>query len=211
MIALDGSPYEVDSTVDHVVKNLRRSNGRVLSPSQRILAKQQLKRRHNSVEFAKQLNERIPDSFCALCLSEENTLNPMWSHYADNHRGVCIGFKLGELKSNFEHFFRIKYQDTRPDVSIFDANDPLKFLSAFNTKHTDWSYEKEVRVVNLHSARSVPFNKNLIASIYLGSDISEDNKNFVIRLIKKHMPHVKIVLSKRDELNLSISFEQNEL
>ena len=132
----------------------------------------------------------------------------MWSHYADKHKGICIGLKLDEIDSNFEHYFRIDYQDRRPEISIFDANEPLKFLKAFSTKHTDWSYEKEVRVVNMHRAKPVPFKKNLIGSIYLGSEISTIDKNLIIASIKKYMPHVPILLSKRNEESFSIYFEQ---
>ena len=208
LIALDGSDSEINSIINPVVKGLRRSDGRLLSPSQRISATQRLKRRHRSSEFRKTLNDRILDDYCALCLSQDNNIPTMWSHYADNHKGVCVGFKLDQLKLNFDHFFRINYLDKRPDVSIFDASQPLKILKAYSTKGTHWSYEKEVRVVNMHGAKLVPFNKNLIGSIYLGSEISASEKDLIITLVKKYMSDVPILLSKRNEESLSIDFEE---
>lgn len=44
------------------------------------------------------LSEHL-NTFGICCLSKTCTSDLMWTHYADNHRGVCLEFDLGVLAS----------------------------------------------------------------------------------------------------------------
>jgi hypothetical protein len=103
---------------------------------------------------------------------------PLWAHYADNHRGVCLLLDtfavhqaLDELpvKDGRYHFAgRINYVDGRIqigglgrtvtdqaslDEALVEFVDTRWAISGLHmTKNTDWSYETEVRiaVINLY-------------------------------------------------------------
>jgi hypothetical protein len=71
----------------------------------------------------------------------------MWSHYADKHKGICLGFDIAD-----EHLKPVDYVDS---VVKFDNSNPSKFLEylemvgidkLLTLKYKDWTYEQEVRV-----------------------------------------------------------------
>ncbi|MDD6172876.1 MAG: DUF2971 domain-containing protein [Elusimicrobia bacterium] len=103
------------------------------------------------------------------CFSK-NPLNIlMWSHYANSHTGVCIGFKTYQLD---ERAFGIRVQENCVNNKLLEANFPNMLIpipvnytshvageydfgkgnaevliEAFLNKAIDWQYEQEYRVV----------------------------------------------------------------
>lgn len=79
----------------------------------------------------------------------QNWVNPvLWSHYADNHRGICLGFDLLRNRAQTIH-----YQSKRLLEELKTANDDPNKLSTDSqqllicTKSDYWKYEREVRVL----------------------------------------------------------------
>ena len=74
-----------------------------------------------------------------LCFSK-NWKNPvLWGHYADKHRGICLGF---DIPNTFPQ--KIDYIETRfPWPASIDQTFMKKLLF---TKFAHWSYEDEYRV-----------------------------------------------------------------
>jgi len=97
---------------------------------------------------------------CSFSLELENTL--MWSHYADNHRGVCLTYSFP--KSFFDNtkdevlgIVKVKY-GVNPLSDWFlgealkqyvQSDDFLRYLikEGFTAKSKLWQYEEEVRIV----------------------------------------------------------------
>jgi hypothetical protein len=77
------------------------------------------------------------------CLSARFDSTLMWSHYANNHRGVCLEFRCDN--EVFGPAMKVNYADDYP-VFDFTSDDPLVLLI---TKASAWSYEEEYRVVAL--------------------------------------------------------------
>ena len=82
-----------------------------------------------------------------LCFSK-NWENPvLWSHYAEKHRGICLGFDL-----NDQHALTIEYANQRLPVQ-FNNDDPTRGLDRefvnrlIRTKYVHWRYEEEIRVI----------------------------------------------------------------
>lgn len=86
-----------------------------------------------------------------LSLSEKNRNLLMWSHYAEQHRGIVLGIKSRAF-SRFSTLF-VRYSKQRPKMGpgLTDDEDQLKYT----TKSPDWEYEAEWRVVamKLHLCR----------------------------------------------------------
>ena len=80
------------------------------------------------------------------CFSTRFDCLPMWAHYADNHRGLClvVGTRLPEDVP--AKFWEIKYRLRRPIVNIITNRDQANMLSVLR-KGTDWKYEREWRLV----------------------------------------------------------------
>lgn len=95
-------------------------------------------------------------------LSETSRNLLMWAHYADEHRGICIGFDsevLSELELGNIHLERyhslspvkVNYDNLRVDIKellkdqdFIYENSILKMLT---TKSDEWIYEKEHRCI----------------------------------------------------------------
>lgn len=75
-----------------------------------------------------------------LCFSESYKITLMWSHYADKHKGMCLGFDIPD-----DLVTKIKYRQKRlpPPSKIQSSNFMDEVLSV---KHSGWRYEKEYRL-----------------------------------------------------------------
>jgi hypothetical protein len=81
----------------------------------------------------------------ALCFSAAWRNPVLWSHYADRHRGICLGFDIPD-----KYLMRVRYRRTRLRLQVqldqpsggLTENDMLEILL---TKFIGWKYENEVR------------------------------------------------------------------
>lgn len=73
-----------------------------------------------------------------LCFSRNWTNPVLWSHYADSHRGICLGFEVDE-----ESISPVSYVSERTPLSLPLTQDRMKQL--LFTKYRDWGYEEEFR------------------------------------------------------------------
>ena len=86
-----------------------------------------------------------------LCLSKNNDKILMWSHYAQNHAGVVIGFdKNYKFIKNARE---VKYSENLQKIEgrilkdLHSSNNQTRneYIALFLTKYIDWQYENEVR------------------------------------------------------------------
>jgi hypothetical protein len=84
--------------------------------------------------FKKEMGAR----FGMLCFSQRWHSPVLWSHYADKHRGICLGFEIDRRGIR-----AIDYLPTRPVLRVPpNRKDTNQLLF---TKYSDWSYEEEWR------------------------------------------------------------------
>ncbi len=90
------------------------------------------------------------------CLSEICDDILMWSHYAAQHTGVCIGIRPDRIAGKL--FRPVEYSDVVPllDAWEYIRGDGDKFLKLGLTKASHWSYEKEWRTVDLFGLKQYP-------------------------------------------------------
>jgi Protein of unknown function (DUF2971) len=89
-----------------------------------------------------------------LCFSEDWTSPLMWSHYADKHRGICLGFDVlrSAVKSIQYDDKRIRGELGKYKTGTFALTDELRDVLRY-TKCHEWKYEKERRhLMSLASA-----------------------------------------------------------
>lgn len=114
------------------------------------------------------------------CLSElaDNVL--MWSHYADNHKGICLRFDIGRSPvCDIHGAVDVIYQPERPHLPILRTDDDeFSAFNALRVKADFWAYEKEWRILMAGDARKhMGIPSNLITGAILGarcSDASQD-------------------------------------
>lgn len=80
-----------------------------------------------------------------LCFSMRWDQPIMWSHYADRHRGVCLGCDIPD-----DAVFEIRYSDERVPFTraLLTDPDPEEWMKRYlGTKHVAWAEERELRVI----------------------------------------------------------------
>jgi hypothetical protein len=119
-----------------------------------------------------------PTSFISLSRNRSNIL--MWSHYADSHRGFCIGFNR-----NHKYFSRaepIRYRKFRSSLNGLksqhsNSSNILKDVAL--EKAIDWAYEEEERLFlcdvnqNLTRLGVDDWGQNIVLNSYPFDAISE--------------------------------------
>ena len=94
------------------------------------------------------------------CVTEEHDNLLMWAHYAKDHKGVVIKFEcLRELDTALCIARKVDYVETPPVIATLDEyipyitgqdknkiNHDLLIYKLFQSKSTQWKYEKEWRV-----------------------------------------------------------------
>jgi hypothetical protein len=135
-----------------------------------------------------------------LCFSANWTNPLLWSHYADRHKGICLGFDLRRGSEGQ----KVLYEKKRPRMDLGSYTDPLSIPAYFQdrllrTKFSDWEYEQERRkVVDLSKAKQenglyfLPFDEDLrLKEVILG--VQNDLSLEVIReLTKATNPHAVV-------------------
>ncbi|MBY5582544.1 DUF2971 domain-containing protein [Rhizobium leguminosarum] len=85
--------------------------------------------------------EEVGRKFGMVCFAPHWRNVTMWSHYADKHRGICLGFDVADSKVR-----RVDYDQKRPEL---DLSKPLALADLdpiMYRKSTDWEYEEEYRL-----------------------------------------------------------------
>ncbi|MBI3795077.1 MAG: DUF2971 domain-containing protein [Nitrospinae bacterium] len=102
----------------------------------------------------KQMIEEISNKFGVMCFSK-GWQNPLlWSHYADKHKGICLGFEIsGDLKEIIYRDSPIPYNEVKVlfDSRLYQKNPDNKaqnekMMEVYRTKYVGWKYEDEARV-----------------------------------------------------------------
>lgn len=88
---------------------------------------------------------RAHESVGLLCFSSSRDNPVQWSHYADGHKGMCLGFDVPD-----SHVAQVKYAPTRPIANMqkLFANEMSgheEIRRWLNIKYEHWSYEQEWR------------------------------------------------------------------
>lgn len=143
-------------------KHGNRKKQQSLSRKQKIASRREARDGINLVEHHK-LQNRWINEFGIYCVSKNPTNLLMWSHYANCHKGICIGFDA--QKTIFKQARKIDYTETLPKLNRDDSPEDLLDKIAL-TKSKDWSYEEEYRI--------------------LSRPIRNDEKNFYTKHIEKN-------------------------
>jgi hypothetical protein len=76
-----------------------------------------------------------------LCFSRDWHNPVQWSHYADHHRGLCLGFDVADTLLSGVVYRKTRYKPRLLD----DLNEDIARI-ILTTKFKHWEYEQEVRV-----------------------------------------------------------------
>lgn len=148
---------------------------------------------------------RIQKSVFIACFSEKCDSMLMWSHYGDEHRGICVGYNLHELIEKY-NCFPVIYSNRMPQRKELDIENKDMLYESILTKSKDWEYEAEWRVIDIDENR-IGENGKLIefikpVSIYMGKRQNDT--------IKKNHERFNIIKKQKPDSNAWKAFESDE-
>ncbi|AQH05248.1 hypothetical protein A9R05_40130 (plasmid) [Burkholderia sp. KK1] len=144
----------------------------------------------------------LKDGFKVCSFSERGDSTLMWAHYANYHSGFCIEYDIGsfQFKSAIAlSMYPVIYRDEPFDATDYLLRHPTRNRLHLNMaaliKSTDWSYEREWRLIfsNGILARPGPVKMPKPKAVYLGSHIGKDHETEVVHICKgKKIPVYKM-------------------
>jgi hypothetical protein len=150
---------------------------------------------------------RWRDTIKCCSFSEVNDSILMWSHYAENHKGVCIeyGFKNAPDLSIENHLYPVRYEQRMVKIDLHDEFDNIYTpLIAAIVKSDSWSYEKEWRIVIpsyqgfSDESGNTFINSPKPLAIYLGANMSALEKDKYLKLaIEKNISAFSVRINPR--------------
>lgn len=131
-------------------------------------------------KYYKQLNsvfDKYRDKIGIFCASKSFLNTLMWSYYADNHKGVCLGFYIKPVEVEQKSYMSVAYKQHLMPVrfSYLDESQMIfAFLYWMNVKSKVWEHEQEIRVINYQGNGVQPLENMEIKEIYYGVGLSEE-------------------------------------
>lgn len=118
-------------------------------------------------------------SVCCFTTSPLNEL--LWSHYAENHCGVCLEFDFSNDQNFYDKLFKVEYTNVLPQIN--SADDIPKALL---TKRLSWELEEEWRIItNVKGARV--FDKRCLTGIYFGYRVPKSEIDRFKRVLNNNL------------------------
>lgn len=82
-----------------------------------------------------------------LCFSRDWHNPVQWSHYAERHRGLCLGFEVPDERLGIVSYSRKRLLVETGHLLSAQQIDPQTAIKFLFTKYAHWKYENEVRVL----------------------------------------------------------------
>lgn len=152
---------------------------------------------------------RLRSNTWVCSLSKINDSLLMWSHYADNHKGVCVELNMSHVMGCLVNprygriihnvGVEVQYRDIIERPKYFKKEkDFVNYQIA--TKSKDWEYEQEWRLyivdpLHCYMRKNRVYPKlsgECFEAIYLGVQMSEGDKREIIRLARTLNNNIKI-------------------
>jgi len=135
----------------------------------------------------------------------------MWSHYAENHRGICLEFNV--FNAVFMTAVEVTYRSQYPIWTPYNTTEE-NAVEMVLTKAADWCYEKEFRIIarsevdnghplRLHGQR-IRLPENALVSVVVGC---ESDHQAINRIVDQHVPGLPVRRIKRVPNHYKLTIE----
>lgn len=144
------------------------------------------------------------------CFAKKDTEILMWSHYADNHKGICLGFDVREDPGFFVFPMIIDYTENYPKVDVSRKNGMDNYVTTLlKNKYLGWAYEDEVRVYK-PSPKVYSFHPKALKSVIFGCKADEVEIEKVKKAVSENpnLHHVEFYKATVDENEYKLNIER---
>lgn len=151
------------------------------------------------------------------CLSQKRESILMWSHYSNNHQGLCLVFSTKFLQSKFvceKIRYNNKYVSSKDFLFTFLGEDNAKQVKQILLrKSMAWKYESEWRAIVPRQAidenggdRNFNYPEEMLTGIIFGCEMDDKDKDIVRTMLAKreHKPKLFQAIKNEDRFALDI-------
>ncbi len=130
----------------------------------------------------------------------------MWSHYAKNHTGFCIAYEHEKFKRSnlYGAAGEVTYTDYYPKIDPINEHGIKEMFIESHTKASEWSYEKEFRLVRVWDEanpstedRIIRVSEDFIHEIILGLNISDSDKHEIVAIARQRNIPISLIIKKK--------------
>jgi hypothetical protein len=93
----------------------------------------------------KKMKDELSITKGLLCFSQDWHNPVQWSHYADKHRGLCLGFEVPSGPFGSVSYSQKRFLVSREQLIHYRQLDQETQIKLLFTKYVHWKYENEVR------------------------------------------------------------------
>lgn len=142
------------------------------------------------------------------CLTERRDSILMWSHYAADHTGYCLEFEATDNTPVFGAAQCVSYADAYPEINFYNTTNEDKLTLSFLTKFTDWSYEREWRIIDYAGPRSREYPSELLKSVTFGLKMKDEHKMLIEKWLGARRTTVQLYQAVQGKDRFEITFIQ---
>ncbi|WP_332420285.1 DUF2971 domain-containing protein [Vibrio metschnikovii] len=118
----------------------------------------------------------------------------MWGHYANSHKGFCLGLSTNELMKSKDIDFigQVNYSPDFP-VIIPNGNSEDLFEKQIFSKWDKWSYEGEYRLTKNHiQDRKIELPSSCYKEIIFGYQMDKKDQNEIKEIVLEKFPTIEM-------------------
>lgn len=124
------------------------------------------------------------------CFSKTPYSIPMWSHYADDHKGICMIFNMN-MDTPFNHIPENKLNQGPVTYESFKSSNYFESKKAaieklFFTKTPEWNYESEYRYFSKKIDEFQVFKTGFLKGVIFGIRFDDSQVETFIQFCKSH-------------------------
>ena len=135
----------------------------------------------------------------------------MWAHYADNHRGICIQYRVKPANLIDEENKVVKLLEVNYDKPFpLDGNIP--FVDSLCVKGDYWRYENEMRLIMYSRKQLSDYYSQEgyeIVSVYMGCRIEHEKRNYLKDILRGTDIKLYQMSFKEDDISKLVAHQVN--
>lgn len=122
---------------------------------------------------------------CCFSWSSKNIV--LWGNYANNHKGICLGFRnLKPVETGLYGIYPVNYVSEINQYEFSSFEDDKYWEHWLCTKSADWIYEDEVRLISKTYNGKLGFPKDALTEIYIGLSSSKQQEEEIVNSLIKN-------------------------
>lgn len=180
--------------------------------------KENLKRLLISDEFLQSITKLVSE--IGICSFSRQLLRPMmWSHYADEHKGLSLYYELPESLIAYENnkiigVSPVTYHDNAVSDSLADkaidfaGTETWRVLEAivtpiFSSKGEDWAVEDEWRIIRSEPGQ-LNIDRSFLKQICFGMATPERDKELIINIVERCDYDIQLCEIQRENTDFTL-------